>query len=151
MKVVAGENEAVTDRLAAIYGAVTSAGVFRAASIKAAEAAKVIENAQRDINIAFMNEITKIFAGLGISIWDVLDAAGTKWNFLQLPARAWSAATASASILIISSYPRAAARPRSAGDPRRPLDQRRHGRAGSPTRSTRGAAAKRRHARWSWA
>ncbi|HYJ81665.1 MAG TPA: nucleotide sugar dehydrogenase [Allosphingosinicella sp.] len=82
VKVVAGENEAVTERLASMYGAVTSAGVFRAASIKAAEAAKVIENAQRDINIAFMNEITKIFARLDISIWDVLAAAGTKWNFL---------------------------------------------------------------------
>jgi UDP-N-acetyl-D-glucosamine/UDP-N-acetyl-D-galactosamine dehydrogenase len=81
-KVIAGENEAVTDRLAAIYGAVTSGGVFRAASIKTAEAAKVIENAQRDINIAFMNEITQIFAKLGLSIWDVLAAAGTKWNFL---------------------------------------------------------------------
>ena len=56
--------------------------MFRAASIKAAEAAKVIENAQRDINIAFMNEITQIFARLDLSIWDVLDAAGTKWNFL---------------------------------------------------------------------
>jgi len=82
VKVVAGESEAVTDRLAAMYGAVTSAGVFRAASIKTAEAAKVIENAQRDINIAFMNEITKIFSKLDISIWDVLAAAGTKWNFL---------------------------------------------------------------------
>jgi UDP-N-acetyl-D-galactosamine dehydrogenase len=82
VKVVAGENEAVTERLSAMYGAVTSAGVFRAASIKAAEAAKVIENAQRDINIAFMNEITKIFSKLDISIWDVLAAAGTKWNFL---------------------------------------------------------------------
>jgi UDP-N-acetyl-D-galactosamine dehydrogenase len=82
IKVVAGENEAVTERLAAMYGAVTSAGVFRAASIKTAEAAKVIENAQRDINIAFMNEITKIFSKLDISIWDVLAAAGTKWNFL---------------------------------------------------------------------
>jgi UDP-N-acetyl-D-galactosamine dehydrogenase len=57
--------------------------VFRAASIKAAEAAKVIENAQRDINIAFMNEITRIFSRLDISIWDVLEAAGTKWNFLK--------------------------------------------------------------------
>ena len=83
VKVIAGENEEVTDRLAAIYGAVTSAGVFRARSIKAAEAAKVIENAQRDINIAFMNEITRIFAKLDISIWDVLEAAGTKWNFLK--------------------------------------------------------------------
>ncbi|MGZ8998250.1 MAG: nucleotide sugar dehydrogenase, partial [Allosphingosinicella sp.] len=82
VKVVAGENEAVTERLAAIYGAVTEAGVFRAASIRAAEAAKVIENAQRDINIAFMNEITQIFSRLDISIWDVLEAAGTKWNFL---------------------------------------------------------------------
>jgi UDP-N-acetyl-D-galactosamine dehydrogenase len=82
VKVVAGQDDAVTDRLALIYGAVTSAGVFRAASIRAAEAAKVIENAQRDINIAFMNEITQIFSRLGLSIWDVLDAAGTKWNFL---------------------------------------------------------------------
>ncbi|MGA9583166.1 MAG: nucleotide sugar dehydrogenase [Allosphingosinicella sp.] len=82
VKVVAGENPAITDRLADMYGAVTSAGVFRAASIKTAEAAKVIENAQRDINIAFMNEITKIFSKLDISIWDVLAAAGTKWNFL---------------------------------------------------------------------
>jgi UDP-N-acetyl-D-galactosamine dehydrogenase len=57
--------------------------VFRAASIRAAEAAKVIENAQRDINIAFMNEITRIFSKLDISIWDVLEAAGTKWNFLK--------------------------------------------------------------------
>ncbi|MBV8686786.1 MAG: nucleotide sugar dehydrogenase [Alphaproteobacteria bacterium] len=82
-KVVAAENGEVLERLCAVYGAVTSGGVFRAASIKAAEAAKVIENAQRDINIAFMNEITQIFAKLGISIWDVLDAAGTKWNFLK--------------------------------------------------------------------
>ncbi|MGE5722469.1 MAG: nucleotide sugar dehydrogenase [Sphingomonadales bacterium] len=83
VKVVAGEDEATTDRLAAVYSAVTQAGVFRARSIKTAEAAKVIENAQRDINIAFMNEITQIFSKLDISIWDVLDAAGTKWNFLR--------------------------------------------------------------------
>jgi UDP-N-acetyl-D-galactosamine dehydrogenase len=83
VKVVAGENPEVTDRIAAIYGAITSAGAWRAASIKTAEAAKVIENAQRDINIAFMNEITQIFAKLDLSIWDVLDAAGTKWNFLK--------------------------------------------------------------------
>ncbi|HEX8572093.1 MAG TPA: nucleotide sugar dehydrogenase [Allosphingosinicella sp.] len=81
-KVIAGENEAVTERLAQVYGAVTTGGVFRAASIKTAEAAKVIENAQRDINIAFMNEITQIFARLDISIWEVLAAARTKWNFL---------------------------------------------------------------------
>jgi UDP-N-acetyl-D-galactosamine dehydrogenase len=83
VKVIAGENDAVTERLAAVYGAVTEAGVFRARSIKTAEAAKVIENAQRDINIAFINEIAQIFAKLDISIWDVLDAAGTKWNFLN--------------------------------------------------------------------
>jgi UDP-N-acetyl-D-galactosamine dehydrogenase len=81
-KVVAGENPFVTDRLAAMYGAVTSGGTHKAASIKVAEAAKVIENAQRDINIAFMNEITRIFSLMDISVWDVLKAAGTKWNFL---------------------------------------------------------------------
>jgi UDP-N-acetyl-D-galactosamine dehydrogenase len=83
VKVVAGENPAVTERLTALYGEITSAGAFRAASIKAAEAAKVIENAQRDINIAFMNELAQIFARMDLSIWDVLDAAGTKWNFLR--------------------------------------------------------------------
>jgi UDP-N-acetyl-D-galactosamine dehydrogenase len=62
---------------------VTSGGVFRASSIKAAEAAKAIENAQRDINIAFINEVTQIFSKIGVSVWDVLDAAGTKWNFLN--------------------------------------------------------------------
>lgn len=82
-KVIAGENDEVVEALAALYGAVTTGGVFRAASIKAAEAAKVIENAQRDINIAFMNEITQIFGKMGLSIYDVLDAAGTKWNFLK--------------------------------------------------------------------
>ncbi len=84
IKVVAGEDAETLDRVSEIYSAVTTAGTFRAASIKAAEAAKVIENAQRDINIAFMNEITQIFAKLDISIWDVLDAAGTKWNFLKV-------------------------------------------------------------------
>ena len=81
-KVVAGEDEEVLEQLAGIYGAVTSGGVFRAASIKAAEAAKAIENAQRDINIAFINEVTQIFSKIGVSIWDVLAAARTKWNFL---------------------------------------------------------------------
>ena len=81
-KVIAGEDDATTERLAEIYSKVTTGGVFRAASIKAAEAAKVIENAQRDINIAFMNEVTQIFSKLDLSIWDVLAAANTKWNFL---------------------------------------------------------------------
>jgi len=83
VKVVSGENEEVTAKVAAIYDRVTSAGTFRAKSIRTAEAAKVIENAQRDINIAFMNEITQIFAKLGLSSIDVLEAAGTKWNFLR--------------------------------------------------------------------
>lgn len=82
IKVVAGEDEEVLEQLAAIYGAMTSGGVFRAASIKTAEAAKVIENAQRDINIAFMNEVSQIFGKIDLSIWDVLAAARTKWNFL---------------------------------------------------------------------
>jgi UDP-N-acetyl-D-glucosamine/UDP-N-acetyl-D-galactosamine dehydrogenase len=82
IKVIAGDSPEVTETLAEIYGKVTSGGVFRAASIKAAEAAKVIENAQRDINIAFMNEVTQIFAKMNLSIWDVLAAANTKWNFL---------------------------------------------------------------------
>ena len=81
-KVIAGEDGEVVDQMAAIYGAITSGGVFRAASIKAAEAAKAIENAQRDINIAFMNEVAQIFSQIGVSVWDVLAAARTKWNFL---------------------------------------------------------------------
>ena len=81
-KVVSGQTPEVLDRVADLYGAITSGGVFRAASIKAAEAAKVIENAQRDINIAFMNEITQIFSKMDLSVWDVLAASNTKWNFL---------------------------------------------------------------------
>ena len=82
-KVVAGQTPDVADELCAIYNAVTSGGVFRAADIKTAEAAKVIENAQRDINIAFVNEVATIFHKMGISVHDVLEAAGTKWNFLN--------------------------------------------------------------------
>lgn len=81
-KVVSGQDPETLERLARLYGAVTTGGVYRAKSIKAAEAAKVIENAQRDINIAFMNEIAQIFARMEISVWDVLAAARTKWNFL---------------------------------------------------------------------
>jgi UDP-N-acetyl-D-galactosamine dehydrogenase len=81
-KVIAGEDAEVVEQLARIYGAITSGGVFRAASIKTAEAAKAIENAQRDINIAFINEVTQIFSKIDLSIWDVLAAARTKWNFL---------------------------------------------------------------------
>lgn len=81
-KVVSGQTPAVLEQVAELYGAITSGGVFRAASIRAAEAAKVIENAQRDINIAFMNEIAQIFGRMDLSTWDVLEAARTKWNFL---------------------------------------------------------------------
>jgi len=81
-KVVSGESPAITERLCAIYDRVTSGGTFAAASIPVAEAAKVIENAQRDINIAFVNEVARITAKLGLSVWDVLAAANTKWNFL---------------------------------------------------------------------
>ncbi len=82
-KVIAGQTSEATDILADLYGAVTTGGTYAAASIRVAEAAKVIENAQRDINIAFINEITMIFQKLGISVYDVLEAAGTKWNFLN--------------------------------------------------------------------
>ena len=80
---MAGQTPQVTDDLCKIYKKVTSGGVFRAADIKTAEAAKVVENAQRDINIAFVNEVATIFHKMGISIHDVLEAAGTKWNFLN--------------------------------------------------------------------
>jgi UDP-N-acetyl-D-galactosamine dehydrogenase len=81
-KVIAGEDGEVLEQMAEIYGAITSGGVFRAASIKTAEAAKAIENAQRDVNIAFMNEVAQVFSRIGVSMWDVLAAARTKWNFL---------------------------------------------------------------------
>lgn len=81
-KVVAGDAPETLERLATIYGEVVHAGVHRAASIKVAEAAKVIENTQRDLNIALMNELALIFNRLGIDTLDVLEAAGTKWNFL---------------------------------------------------------------------
>jgi UDP-N-acetyl-D-galactosamine dehydrogenase len=82
-KVVAGQTPEVAQRLAALYGRVTNGGIHIAPSIRTAEAAKVIENAQRDLNIAFINEVTMIFGRLGLSIYDVLDAARTKWNFLD--------------------------------------------------------------------
>ena len=82
-KVVAGQTPEATATLEAMYGAITAGGVFVARNIRTAEAAKVIENAQRDINIAFVNEVTRIFHKLDISSHDVLDAARTKWNFLD--------------------------------------------------------------------
>jgi UDP-N-acetyl-D-glucosamine/UDP-N-acetyl-D-galactosamine dehydrogenase len=83
VKVVSGATPAVADRLAALYGRVTKAGIHRAPDIRTAEAAKVIENAQRDINIAFINEVAMIFGDLGLSVYDVLDAARSKWNFID--------------------------------------------------------------------
>jgi UDP-N-acetyl-D-glucosamine/UDP-N-acetyl-D-galactosamine dehydrogenase len=82
-KVVSGEDGPTLERVAQVYGAIIDAGVFRAASIKVAEAAKVIENTQRDLNIALMNELALIFDRMGIRTRDVLAAAGTKWNFLK--------------------------------------------------------------------
>ncbi|SBW03378.1 Protein CapL [uncultured delta proteobacterium] len=82
VKIVAGSDEATRSLLAKIYGAVVKAGIHEASSIKVAEAAKVIENTQRDLNIALMNELSVIFHNLGIDTMEVLEAAGTKWNFL---------------------------------------------------------------------
>src|SRR5690242_11987427 len=81
-KVVSGDTPETLEKVARIYGAVVGAGVYRASSIKVAEAAKVIENTQRDLNIALMNELSIIFRKIGIDTLEVLEAAGTKWNFL---------------------------------------------------------------------
>ncbi|HAS40583.1 MAG TPA: Vi polysaccharide biosynthesis protein VipA/TviB [Microscillaceae bacterium] len=81
-KVVSGSTEEVAQELNELYGSIITAGTFLASSIKVAEAAKVIENAQRDLNIAFVNELALIFDKLDIDTHDVLEAAGTKWNFL---------------------------------------------------------------------
>ena len=83
IKVVSADNENICSFLAEIYGGVITAGIFRAASIKTAEAAKVIENTQRDLNIALINELSKIFSLMDIDTRSVLEAAGTKWNFLK--------------------------------------------------------------------
>src|SRR6195952_1307880 len=81
-KVVSGDTPATLEKVAEVYGAVITAGVYPASSIKVAEAAKVIENTQRDLNIALMNELSVIFRRIGIDTLEVLQAAGTKWNFL---------------------------------------------------------------------
>ncbi|MGE3781218.1 MAG: nucleotide sugar dehydrogenase [Alphaproteobacteria bacterium] len=82
VKIVAGEDSETLERVAAVYGRIVRAGIHRAPSIEVAEAAKVIENTQRDLNIALMNELAIIFDRLEIPTRDVLEAAGTKWNFL---------------------------------------------------------------------
>lgn len=83
VKIVSGMDDKTLDTVAKVYELVVEAGVHRAPSIKTAEAAKVIENSQRDINIAFMNELSIIFHRMGIDTKEVLEAAGTKWNFLR--------------------------------------------------------------------
>ena len=83
LKIVAGDTPETAELLRQIYGAVITAGIHLAPTIKVAEAAKVIENTQRDLNIALMNELALIFDRMGISTKDVLEAAGTKWNFLK--------------------------------------------------------------------
>lgn len=83
MKVTSGCDTESADIIADVYRIVVTAGVYKAATIKVAEAAKVIENTQRDVNIALMNELSKIFDLMGINTFDVLEAAGTKWNFLK--------------------------------------------------------------------
>ncbi|MDH3235197.1 MAG: nucleotide sugar dehydrogenase [Alphaproteobacteria bacterium] len=82
VKIVAGDSAETTAAIAGVYETICTAGVHRAPDIKTAEAAKAIENAQRDINIAFVNEVAMITGRLGLSVHDVLEAAGTKWNFL---------------------------------------------------------------------
>ncbi|KAA0890518.1 nucleotide sugar dehydrogenase [Oryzomonas rubra] len=82
-KIVSGQDADTLETVANVYGSVVTAGVHRATSIKVAEAAKVIENTQRDLNIALMNELALIFDRMGIDTSDVLEAAGTKWNFLK--------------------------------------------------------------------
>jgi UDP-N-acetyl-D-galactosamine dehydrogenase len=83
IKVVSGEDEKTLNKVAEMYGKIVDAGVYRAQSIKVAEAAKVIENTQRDLNMALMNELAIIFDRMGIRTKDVLDAASTKWNFVK--------------------------------------------------------------------
>ncbi|MCB9034938.1 MAG: nucleotide sugar dehydrogenase [Chitinophagales bacterium] len=82
-KIVSGCNNESLELIAAIYGSIIDAGVYKATSVKVAEAAKVIENTQRDLNIALMNELSQIFNKMDINTYDVLEAAGTKWNFLK--------------------------------------------------------------------
>ncbi|MCF8282893.1 MAG: nucleotide sugar dehydrogenase [Bacteroidales bacterium] len=83
LKIVSGNDEEALEEIAKVYGAVILAGVYKASTIKVAEAAKVIENTQRDINISLMNELSIIFDMMGIDTKAVLEAAGTKWNFLK--------------------------------------------------------------------
>ena len=88
-KVISGSNDYALARVESIYKPVIKAGIYKAASIKVAEAAKVIENSQRDLNIAFVNELSHIFRLLDIDTYDVLETAKTKWNFLPFEPLSW--------------------------------------------------------------
>ena len=83
VKIVSGSDKEALDNIASVYELVVEAGVHRASSMKVAEAAKIIENTQRDVNIALMNELSIIFGRMGINTYEVIEAAGTKWNFLK--------------------------------------------------------------------
>ncbi|HEY1047277.1 MAG TPA: nucleotide sugar dehydrogenase [Bacteroidia bacterium] len=83
LKIVSGSDAESLEEIAALYGSIITAGIHKAASIKVAEAAKIIENTQRDLNISLMNELSLIFDKMGINTYDVIEAAGTKWNFLK--------------------------------------------------------------------
>ncbi|MBZ4675823.1 MAG: nucleotide sugar dehydrogenase, partial [Anaerophaga sp.] len=83
LKIVSGSDDETLELIASVYGLIIKAGIHKASSIKVAEAAKIIENTQRDVNIALMNELSLIFNRLGINTYEVLEAAGTKWNFLR--------------------------------------------------------------------
>jgi len=84
LKIVSGSDEEALEEISKVYGHIIKAGIFKAASIKVAEAAKVIENTQRDLNISLMNELSIIFDKIGIDTHQVIEAAGTKWNFIKL-------------------------------------------------------------------
>ena len=84
LKITSGSTPEIAELIDQIYKSVITAGTFKASSIRVAEAAKVIENSQRDINIAFVNELSKIFGLMGLDTNDVLEAAGTKWNFFKI-------------------------------------------------------------------
>lgn len=84
VKVVAGSTEPIATLLCELYGSIITAGIHKASSIKVAEAAKVIENTQRDLNVALMNELSMIFNKMGINTLEVIEAAGTKWNFMKM-------------------------------------------------------------------
>ena len=83
VKIVSGCDNESLENIAELYSLVVKAGVHRAPSVKVAEAAKIIENTQRDVNIALMNELSILFGRMGVNTYDVLEAAGTKWNFLK--------------------------------------------------------------------